>query len=198
MKLSGITSRNVNFFCATLLIANYRHIRINTIMTDNTYLDDRLAKLKPVTNNVNELFGEILQQLRRDRNLPLRKLQEMSGVPNPVISSIEKGKRCCGTSAANKLADALYGLNESPSKLIFLYAAASTLKSGGIIDSDNPYPPAVFDMVSAKLRSMKIRARDISLANITPGDKGKPGNDISIELHDGRQYHISVNIEQQG
>jgi transcriptional regulator with XRE-family HTH domain len=135
----------------------------------------------------------MLQKLRNKSGLTLRALQELSGVPNPVISAIENGKRRCGAVVAKKLASIIFGSLECPERSEFLYAAAATIKARGAIEDSQLYPPAVLDVVASKLKRMRIKDRDILAAHVHDAEKDK--YDLLIVLKGGRRLAVAVTIK---
>ncbi len=157
-------------------------------------LFDGLPQPKPTMQHVALSFGAMLQKLRNQAGLTLRALQELSGVPNPVISAIETGNRRCGAAAAKKLASALFGNRDCPERSEFLYAAASTIKARGAIEDSQLYPPAVLDVVASKLKRMRIKDRDIVSAHVQDADKDLC--DLLIVLQGGRRLTVAVTIKE--
>jgi transcriptional regulator with XRE-family HTH domain len=157
-------------------------------------LFDGLPQPKPTMQHVALSFGAMLQKLRNQAGLTLRGLQELSGVPNPVISAIETGNRRCGAAAAKKLASALFGSTDCPERSEFLYAAAATIKARGAIEDSQLYPPAVLDVVASKLKRMGIQDRDILAAHVHDSDKDQC--DLLIVLQKGRRLTVTVIIKE--
>lgn len=151
---------------------------------------------KPTMKNVANSFGEMLQKLRNKSGFTLRALQELTGVPNPVISAIENGKRRCGAIVARKLASALFGSLDSPERSEFLYAAAATIKARGAIADSQLYPPAVLDVVASKLKRMRIKDRDILAVHVESPDKNEDKRDLLIVLHGGKRLTVTVTIKE--
>ncbi len=154
-----------------------------------------LKQPRPAMRNVAHGFGDMLQKLRVKAGFTLRDLESMSGVPNPVISMIESGKRRCGARAAAKLADALF-LGESPEKREFLYAAAATVKARGVIEDAQLYPPAILDVLANKLRLMGIRDRDILGVYVESPPETGSCPDLLIILQGGRRLAASVTVKE--
>lgn len=148
---------------------------------------------QPTLRNAAQSFGTVLQRLRTRSGMTLRQLEQMSGVPNPVISAIENGRRRCGASVAKRLADALFAVNSDSARSEFLYAAAATIKARGVIEDAQLYPPAILDAVASRLRAMKIRDRDIFTVHVEPGAEG----DLLVVLHGGRRLKVRIKITEE-
>ena len=153
---------------------------------------------QPTMRQVARGFGNLLQRLRAKRGLSLRDLEQLSGVPNPVISAIEHGRRRCGARVAKKLAEALVpGDHVEKVRHEFLYAAAATIKARGAIEDAQLYPPAVLDLVASKLRGMGIRDREILGAyGETRGEDGCQ-RDLLLVLSNGRRLGVRVDIVEE-
>ena len=52
-------------------------------------------------------LGEKLRQLRKEKNLTLTQLSELTGISQPYLSQIESGKKNASAILLNKLSDAL-------------------------------------------------------------------------------------------
>jgi transcriptional regulator with XRE-family HTH domain len=150
---------------------------------------------KPTMSNVAHTFGDMLQRLRVKAGLTLRELEDLSGVQNPIISMIERGKRRCGANVAAKFADALF-VQECGAKREFLYAAAATIKARGAIEDSQLYPPAVLDVVASKLKKMGVRDRDILAVHVESPDKNEDKRDLLIVLHGGKRLTVTVTIKE--
>ena len=154
---------------------------------------DGLPQPQRTMRDVASGFGDLLKKLRG--GLSLRELEQLSGVPNPIISAIENGRRRCGANVAKKLAEALFGADQEENRRDFLYAAAATIKARGVIEDAQLYPPAVLDLVPSLLRAKGIRDRDILGAYRESSDANKGRPDMLLVLHRGRRVQIRVTIQ---
>ena len=154
---------------------------------------DGLPQPQPTMLDVARGFGDLLKKLRG--GLSLRELEQLSGVPNPIISAIENGRRRCGANVAKKLAEALFGADQEENRRDFLYAAAATIKARGVLEDAQLYPPAVLDLVPSLLRAKGIRDRDILGAHRDPPSANGDRPDMLLVLHRGRCVQIRVVIQ---
>lgn len=159
-------------------------------------LFEGLPQPQPTMRDVASGFGTLLQKLRVRSGLSLRDLEQLSGVPNPVISAIEHGRRKCGARVAKQLAEALFDVGQQENQREFLYAAAATIKARGVIEDAQLYPPAVLDLVPSLLRAKGIRDRDILAAHREPRNENENNPDMLIVLHRGRRVQIRVTFKE--
>jgi transcriptional regulator with XRE-family HTH domain len=139
-------------------------------------------------------FGFTLRALREKRPWTLRELESASGVPNSHISAMESGKRRCGAVAARKLADALFGWQDSKEKNEFMYAAAATIKARGAIKDAELYHPAILDAVCYKLRQMGICDKDIQHASLGVERVDGVRADLFIMTKTNDMFDVNISI----
>ena len=65
--------------------------------------------------NIEKAFGQVVRDMRLERNLSQEKLSELSGLDRSYVSEIERGEKTASIRTLLKLAN---GLNTSSSSLI--------------------------------------------------------------------------------
>lgn len=68
-------------------------------------------------NNIEKAFGQVVRNLRLERNLSQEKLSELSGLDRSYVSEIERGEKTASIRTIVKLAG---GLGVLPSNLIVI------------------------------------------------------------------------------
>lgn len=66
-------------------------------------------------NNIEKAFGQVIRELRLERNLSQEKLSELSGLDRSYVSEIERGEKTASIRTLFKIA---IGLDIKPSKLL--------------------------------------------------------------------------------
>jgi transcriptional regulator with XRE-family HTH domain len=156
-------------------------------------------KNKSNTTDACKAFGLTLRDLRARDGLSLRDLEDKSGVPNPIVSAMEHGRRHCAPQVAKKLADVFFTRPvDENERREFLYAAARTAPSPGVIEESRGFPPIVLDSVAHALRQQGISAQDIIEALQGEGSqKGDRKPDLVIRLRDGRTMVFEMKLSER-
>jgi len=82
-------------------------------------------------------LGDVIRQQREMHELSLRQLAQLTGISNPYLSQIERGRRDPSAAVVDAIADALDSTTER------LYEAAGIRSDGDGGDEENPVVAAI-------------------------------------------------------
>jgi transcriptional regulator with XRE-family HTH domain len=82
-------------------------------------------------------LGDVIRQQREMQELSLRQLAGLTGISNPYLSQIERGRRDPSAAVVDAIADALDSTTER------LYEAAGIRSDGKDGDEENPVVAAI-------------------------------------------------------
>ena len=133
------------------------------------------------------LFGDRLNILRKERRLTVRELAKLSNVSQPFISNLIHGHRIAGEHAARKIATALMLQGKEIEEFVHLAINACSHR---VLKSFKTYPSEVLNLVAGELHAVGILPHQIARCVRLP----ELNADTMLHLNDGKSARINVEV----